>query len=64
MAGTISGKFSHVKFVKDFSVLDIGGKWIGFIGGAVSVDRAYRKAGRDYWLDEKVVDSEESQESC
>jgi len=27
------GKFSHVKFVKDFSVIDIGGKRIGFIGG-------------------------------
>lgn len=52
-------KFSNIKLVKDFSVLEINGKRIGFVGGAISVDRTYRKEGVDWWSNEAVVQSEE-----
>jgi UDP-2,3-diacylglucosamine pyrophosphatase LpxH len=53
------GKYntSHIKFVKDYTVLNINDINILCVGGAVSIDRTSRKKytegrGRDWWIDE------------
>lgn len=48
---------SHIKFVSDYSVLNINDMNILCVGGAVSIDRTSRKKytegyGRDWWFDE------------
>lgn len=48
---------SHIKFVSDYSVLNINDMNILCVGGAVSIDRTSRKRytedrGRDWWFDE------------
>ncbi|MCK9416076.1 metallophosphoesterase [Candidatus Dojkabacteria bacterium] len=48
---------SHIKFVSDYSVLNINDINILCVGGAVSIDRTSRKRytegrGRDWWFDE------------
>jgi UDP-2,3-diacylglucosamine pyrophosphatase LpxH len=44
--------FSNIEFLPDYSVRNVEGKNILFIGGAISVDRFARKEGIDYWKDE------------
>jgi DNA repair exonuclease SbcCD nuclease subunit len=48
---------SHIKFISDYSVLNINDINILCVGGAVSIDRSSRKKytegmGRDWWSDE------------
>lgn len=48
---------SHIKFVSDYSVLNLNDINILCVGGAVSIDRTQRKKytegrGRDWWYDE------------
>lgn len=57
-----NGKFdtSHIKFVSDYSVLNINNINILCVGGAVSIDRTSRKGyteghGRDWWIDESFI---------
>jgi UDP-2,3-diacylglucosamine pyrophosphatase LpxH len=45
--------FGNIKFVEDYTCIQIEGKKILFLGGACSIDRNERKVNEDYWLDEK-----------
>ena len=45
--------FSNIKFLPDFQVLEINGKTILTVGGALSIDRVQRKEGVNYWKDEE-----------
>lgn len=47
--------FSNIHLVPDYSVLNISGKNILFLGGAISVDRLTRKVEKSYWVDETFV---------
>jgi UDP-2,3-diacylglucosamine pyrophosphatase LpxH len=47
--------FSNIEFLADYTVREIEGKTYLFVGGALSIDRCVRRAGIDYWLDEKFV---------
>lgn len=47
--------FSNIEFLPDYTVRTIEGRNYLFVGGAVSIDRCQRKAGVDYWPDEKFV---------
>lgn len=44
---------SNITFVKDYTVLEIEGRRILCVGGGISVDRALRSQGIDYWGEEK-----------
>ena len=44
-----------VEFVKDYTYKIINGKTFLFAGGAVSIDRQARIAGKDYWFEEGFV---------
>lgn len=48
-------KYGNLEFMSDYSTRTINGKKVLFIGGAISIDRAWRKEGIDYWADEKVI---------
>lgn len=41
-----------VRFVPDNTVVEVEGKKVLFLGGAVSIDRIARQVGRDWWPDE------------
>lgn len=45
--------FSNIEFLPDYTVKNIEGKNYLFVGGAISIDRCVRKAGVDYWPNEK-----------
>ena len=45
--------FGNIKFVEDYTSIEIESKKILFLGGACSIDRNERKVNEDYWLDEK-----------
>jgi hypothetical protein len=47
-------KFSNIKFLPDFHVTEINGKTLLMVGGALSIDRIYRKEGVNYWKDEEL----------
>ena len=62
--------YSNLKLVEDYSTVDIEGRKILFIGGAISIDRKQRLAKdiseakygslkKSYWFDEKVILDEE-----
>lgn len=55
----VKESFSNVHFVEDYTILNLEDKNILCIGGAVSVDRGIRTAGKSYWTDEVVVYNEE-----
>lgn len=46
---------SNIKFIKDYTTLNIGGHNIFCVGGAISVDRQARTKNISYWEDEKFV---------
>jgi UDP-2,3-diacylglucosamine pyrophosphatase LpxH len=46
---------SNLIFLKDYSLLEIEGKTILLIGGAISVDRTSRTLNKSYWADEGFV---------
>lgn len=50
---TVNSK--HFRTVEDYSVLTACGHQILCVGGAISIDRAERTEGNDYWADEKPV---------
>ncbi len=48
-------ELKNIRFLPDYSVLDINDeKWL-FVGGAVSIDRSNRVLGQSYFYDEKFV---------
>ncbi len=46
---------SKIELIKDYTVKNIEGVNILFIGGAISIDRVQRKVGISYWRDEAFV---------
>lgn len=46
--------YSNIKFLKDFSIINVDGKNILTLGGAISIDRVTRKNGINYWKDEEI----------
>ena len=44
--------WSNLKLMADYSVIEVEGKRILLIGGAISIDRLHRVEGRSYWKDE------------
>ena len=51
--------WSNLKFMKDYSVLELEGKRVLLFGGAISIDRLARTEGVSYWKDEVYVLDEE-----
>lgn len=48
-------RFPHVKILNDFDVLELNdGQRALIIGGSVSIDKAYRKEGKNWWLGELI----------
>ena len=47
--------FPNIYFVPDYSELNLLGKKILLIGGAISIDRLYNEEGVRYWRDEPFV---------
>jgi predicted phosphodiesterase len=47
-------EYSNIKFLKDFSVITIEDKNILIVGGAISIDRIYRKSEISYWKEEEI----------
>ncbi len=45
--------YSNLRFLKDYSVLNLHGQNILLIGGSISIDRAHRIENSSYWKDEK-----------
>lgn len=48
-------KYSNLELMPDNSIINIEGKNILLLGGAISIDRIIRKLNYDYWQDEKYV---------
>lgn len=44
--------FSNITLLQDYSELELLGKSILFVGGAVSIDRTWRTEGKTWWSDE------------
>jgi hypothetical protein len=44
----------NLELIQDYTTQVINGKKYLFIGGALSIDRTWRKEGEDYWKDEVV----------
>ena len=47
--------YTHLKFVEDDTILEILGKKILCVGGGISLDRKFRKEGKNYWPGEPMV---------
>lgn len=55
--------FSNIHLVKDYTVLELEGRRILCVGGAISVDRTANYLGIDYWENEGFVfDSDKAHE--
>jgi DNA repair exonuclease SbcCD nuclease subunit len=50
-----NSQFTHIEFLPDYTYRELGGKLFLFVGGAVSIDRAYRKEGIDWWRGEEFI---------
>jgi UDP-2,3-diacylglucosamine pyrophosphatase LpxH len=48
-------RFSNLKFLKDYTVLEIYGLNILFVGGSISIDRLQRAENGNYWKDETFL---------
>jgi len=44
----------YITFIEDYSILDIEGKNVLFIGGGISIDRKKRKRDVSYWYHENI----------
>ncbi len=45
--------YSNLKFLKDYSVLNLYGQNILLVGGSISIDRTHRTENVSYWNEEK-----------
>lgn len=51
----LENRFPHVKILNDFDVLELNdGQRALIIGGSVSIDKAYREEGKNWWLGELI----------
>jgi DNA repair exonuclease SbcCD nuclease subunit len=57
--GTYENYWSNLKLMPDYSVLEIEGKRVLLVGGAISIDRLGRTEGVSWWPDEVFVLDEE-----
>lgn len=48
-------KYSNLELMQDYSIINLEGKDILILGGAISIDRIDRKVGTSYWPNEKFV---------
>ncbi len=55
-------KWSNLKLLPDYTVENINGENILFIGGGISIDRQKRINGYDYWKNEIVIEDIEKLE--
>lgn len=46
---------NNITLLADYSELDLLGQSFLFVGGAISIDRAFRVEGKSYWSDEEFV---------
>ena len=51
--------FSHLKLLPDYTVLNIDGKKVLFVGGAHSIDRGRRIRDNDVWFPDEVFNLDE-----
>lgn len=45
---------SHIRYTGRVNRWAVDGKWFQAVGGAVSIDKAYRKAGKSWWSQESI----------
>lgn len=57
--GTYENYWSNIKLMPDYSVIEIEGKRVLLVGGAISIDRLGRSEGKSWWADEIFVLDEE-----
>jgi predicted phosphodiesterase len=57
-------RLSNIEFVEDYTMRDFNGFRVLFVGGAVSIDRLYRKQDVSYWKDEVFVLHENKIKEC
>lgn len=55
---------SNFELLPDYSVRELNGEKFLFVGGAVSIDRVYRKQDISYWSDELFVFDESKAVEC
>ena len=55
---------SHMELLDDYTYKTLNDQKFLFVGGAISVDRMYRKEGISYWKDEVFVLDESKVEEC
>ena len=55
---------SHFKLLPDYHTETINDEKFLFVGGAVSIDRAFRKEGLSYWSDEVFILKPELVDKC
>lgn len=48
-------KIGNIRFVPDYSVLELDGYTVFLAGGAISIDRTSRIQGKNYWKEEEFV---------
>lgn len=48
-------KIGNIRLVPDYSVLELEGYTVFLAGGAISIDRAIRVQGKNYWKEEEFV---------
>ena len=56
-------KYSNIRFVKDYSILNIQNKKILLIGGGVSIDRIERRKNISWWENEEIIVDEKKLKS-
>ena len=56
--------YSNLELLEDYTFRNINGENFLFVGGAVSIDRRYRKELIDYWIDEIFIFDEKKVQSC
>jgi len=59
-----SASFSNFELLEDYTVRELNGEKFLFVGGAVSIDRLYRREGSSYWRDETFVLDESKIQEC
>jgi predicted phosphodiesterase len=57
--GYYENYWSNLKLMSDYSVIEIEGKRVLLVGGAISIDRLARDEGTDWWSNEVFVLDEE-----
>jgi predicted phosphodiesterase len=50
--------FKNLYHIPRGSVMEIEGKLFGFLGGAESIDKAYRTEGLSWWREEQITDED------